>query len=473
MTRLARIADAATLYAWLEEYFNLGVKRPGTEPGRRAEEFVAGKLREFGIEDVRLDPIPMLGWEADRISATLAAPDGRTLDVPVEPVVYCPLTGPEGKRYTLARVGSGGARELEGVDGRGKAAVLEIDYGSFTWGLIKQVAYASFDPEGTLPDDYTHIMTWMTSVEEEVQERLKEKGFEAVLFLMPYDITPWVMARGAVPHKGVLGDLTAALVRRSDGRRLLEAMGEGFDSVHLTLAGRSCETVTHNVLGRLPGASDDVVTVTTHHDAMWNGAVEEGSGVSVVLALARHFAGLPREKRKKTLWFNILAGEQHKVIGGVKLMERHQDDIFRRLITDVHIEHIAREVVIRDGRPVVTGQLQPRAIFVSEERELLDACLEMAERFKLARLAVLPTANPLGVQTDAIRFVERGVPVISFISAPPTWNAREDTLEKVPPEELARVAEAFAWLVGRVSEIDGAKMKGRVFNQSRLPPREG
>lgn len=465
---MARIANPATLFEWLEEYYNLGIKRPGTAPDHRAEEFVARKLHEFGFEDVRLDPIPMLGWEADRVCATLMAPDGRTLDVPIEPVVYCPFTGHHGARYRLVRVGSGSAQELEGVDGHGQIAVLEIDYGSFTWGLIKQFAYASFDPDGSLPDDYTHIMTWMTSVEEETQKRMKEKGFGAVLFLMPYEITPWVMASGAVPHKGVLGDLTGALVRRADGRRLLGAMEEGFDTVELTLTGRTFETVTHNVLGCLPGLSDDVVTVTSHHDAMWNGAVEEGSGVSVVLALARHFAGLPREKRPKTVWFNFLAGEQHKVIGGVKLMEQHQEDIFRRLVTDVHIEHIAREVVVRDGHPVVTEQIQPRAIFVSEERELLDACLEMARRYGLARLAVLPTANPLGVQTDAIRFVEKGVPVISFISAPPIWNAKEDTLDKVSPEELARVAEAFAWLVERVSAIDGAKMRGRVFNQSVL-----
>ena len=48
------------------------------------------------------------------------------------------------------------------------------------------------------------------------------------------------------------------------------------------------------MIGFLPGQNGTTLLISSHHDAVWDGAVEDGSGTSEVLALARHFRALKK-----------------------------------------------------------------------------------------------------------------------------------------------------------------------------------
>ena len=86
---------------------------------------------------------------------------------------------------------------------------------------------------------------------------------------------------------------------------------------------------SHNVVARLPGADpavrDEVVIYTAHWDHLgrdttlegdqiYNGALDNASGVAGVLALARAFAGLPAPPRRSIL-FMLLTAEEHGLLG--------------------------------------------------------------------------------------------------------------------------------------------------------------
>ena len=48
------------------------------------------------------------------------------------------------------------------------------------------------------------------------------------------------------------------------------------------------ETITsYNIVGELPGADERAVIIGSHHDGPWASAVEDGSGIALVLAQAR------------------------------------------------------------------------------------------------------------------------------------------------------------------------------------------
>jgi hypothetical protein len=55
---------------------------------------------------------------------------------------------------------------------------------------------------------------------------------------------------------------------------------------------------TYNVQGFLPGKTDEVIVIMSHHDG---GAVNEASGTASVMALARYFSQFPKESRNKPL----------------------------------------------------------------------------------------------------------------------------------------------------------------------------
>jgi Zn-dependent M28 family amino/carboxypeptidase len=95
----------------------------------------------------------------------------------------------------------------------------------------------------------------------------------------------------------------------------------------LTLDNAIVRSVSHNVVGMLPGTRrpDEVVLVTAHWDHVGrckadasgddicNGALDNASGTAGLLALARHFATSPRTQR--TMLFLAVTGEEAGLLG--------------------------------------------------------------------------------------------------------------------------------------------------------------
>ena len=51
--------------------------------------------------------------------------------------------------------------------------------------------------------------------------------------------------------------------------------------------------------GELPGADDEAVMIASHHDGPWSSAVEDSSGIALVLAQATYWAAQPVEDRRR------------------------------------------------------------------------------------------------------------------------------------------------------------------------------
>src|SRR3972149_4178206 len=59
------------IYGWIEQVFAQGVRRPGYPADRWAEQFCLERFREFGLENVRPEPVELPYWEARRWSLTV------------------------------------------------------------------------------------------------------------------------------------------------------------------------------------------------------------------------------------------------------------------------------------------------------------------------------------------------------------------------------------------------------------------
>jgi hypothetical protein len=59
----------------------------------------------------------------------------------------------------------------------------------------------------------------------------------------------------------------------------------------------------HNTLAIVPGRrSDEVVIVNAHADGWFDAAGDNGDGLAVLVALARHFAKAPQLSERCSLW---------------------------------------------------------------------------------------------------------------------------------------------------------------------------
>lgn len=144
-------------------------------------------------------------------------------------------------------------------------------------------------------------------------------------------------AQPALQYQGWITRAAAARVLASAGHDLawLEqaATQKGFRAVEtglkasLTLANTVERSVSHNVVGMLPGTTrpDEVVLVTAHWDHVGrckadasgddicNGALDNASGTAGLLALAGHFAHAPRTER--SLLFLAVTAEEAGLLG--------------------------------------------------------------------------------------------------------------------------------------------------------------
>lgn len=76
---------------------------------------------------------------------------------------------------------------------------------------------------------------------------------------------------------------------------------------------------SHNVIATLPGESDRTIIVSAHHDTVLSeGAVDDASGVAVMLQTAQE---LSKEKMKRTIKFVSFGAEEYGLVGSSKYVE--------------------------------------------------------------------------------------------------------------------------------------------------------
>src|SRR5882757_6280802 len=111
----AAAPDAASneeSFRWVQEMYELGrqdrygYRMPGTKSDHEAAHYLAGKLRQFGLSDVRLESVPIAVAFPDRWNLRVHA-EGQTEEVPCSFVRYCRYTPAEGVSAEMVYVGEG------------------------------------------------------------------------------------------------------------------------------------------------------------------------------------------------------------------------------------------------------------------------------------------------------------------------------------------------------------------------------
>lgn len=454
--------NQARMLEWARELYSFGFKRPGTAAGRRAEDYLLGLLTGFGFPVVRAEEVPFAGWFHERAGLTVSGPGG-SLSFPAEPIVYTAFTGDQGLSAPIVDVGHGTADDFNGKNLTGKIALATYSHGWLDYDDLGALAAYLHDPENTLAGR-GQVMSWLTEEESRVYNEAVSAGAAGLIAVYPFDLTPYLCYEGGDAFTGLVGAIPGIGLRKSDGDRLKGILAHGETVGTLILTGQTRSAVTRNIVGIIPGHSERVIQITSHHDTMWLGATEDASGVAVVLALAQAYAERYRaEKPPYTLAFVLEGAECLFVLGSRGYIERHQDDLIKNLIVDLHVEHLAMEYDAEpDGRIVPTGHTQPRALFVTDTGPLMEIARSAVEKYDLRRSIVLPSNTVIGVPTDATAYNRAGLPVISFISPPLYWNTLEDTWEKIAVGELVPTANAYAYMVERImdSEADAIRRAG-------------
>jgi Zn-dependent M28 family amino/carboxypeptidase len=206
-------------------------------------------------------------------------------------------------------------------------------------------------------------------------------------------------------------------------------------TVSLTLQNEVQRKHTTNVIGKLPGSdpvlSGEAVLYTAHHDhlgkkaaarpeedAIYNGALDNASGVATLLSVAGAMKALPAAP-KRTVYFAAVAAEEQGLLGS-KYLAAHLPVPAGRLAANVNV----------DGMNI-WGRTRDLTMIGLGKSSLDDYVLALA---KMQGRKVLPDQFPdrgFFYRSDQFNFAKIGVPAAYFhggtdvIGKPPGWGKEQ------------------------------------------------
>lgn len=443
--------DSNEMFGWIEQMFNMGPRRPGSFVGHKNEDFLLRQLQILGVKTVHKEPLNIQYWEAHRAILELDGGDGFK-PVNAQEIPYVAFTPEQGIEAPLAYADP--KKIIQGGDWRGKIVVTDISFPLLDAQLLQKFSLGVFDPQNTL-QNASHPATWIR-----INWHFYRKAFKqgAVGFIGILKDQPGGSYRMYAPYgfkeKNIMDKpLPGFWVGRNEGERLRNLAKKGTAHARMTLVGEKKPGVTHNIVGEIPGESDEIIVLSCHHDSPFSSAVEDASGCSVVLALAKHFASQQNLKRKLVILFS--AGHFYGSIGTRSFINSHREDIVKKVALEISIEHIAKEAIEdKNGRLIFSGQPEATGIFVPFNKVMVNAVLKNIERNSVDRIILLPPEGPLGEYppTDGGDWYQAGIPVINYICNPVYLLNAEDSLDRVMRDRLSKVAGAFADII---REVDG------------------
>lgn len=428
-----------TIYGWIEQIFAQGVRRPGYPADRWAEQFCLERFREFGLENVRAEPVELPYWEPRRWSLRVwgegaGAQEGLELDC--FPLPHsASTTGLEGQMAPFE------AESPERV--RGGIALYNLTLMRVPHATLADMATWSYDPDSTFADS---MQVLPFGIERQaVMEPAMAAG--AIAFVGALPDYPSDSHDYYVPYDGVARPIPGVWISGSDGGRVSEMLAAGPVHARLSVESVRQTTTSRNVVGDLPGADNELVIIGSHHDGPWSSAVEDGSGTALVLAQAEYWSQVPAQERPHRLVFTLNAGHMVAGAGARAFIEAHRADL-ERTVLELHLEHAAGEYAEENGQLKPTGQPEARWWFTTRIPQLETAVRGAIEAEDLERSLILPpTAFGARPPTDGGSFHLAGVPVVNFLPAPFYLFDSQDTLDKVDRAHLAAITRAAVRIV--------------------------
>jgi len=456
----AFVPDERTIFEWIETVFARGVRRPGYAADRWTENFCLERFRQLGLENVRLEPVTLPYWEPVE-SALIVRADGREARITCFSLPHSATTDADGLdapivnwRDEMPGAVSGALAIVDVPLMRGPAELPLMLAGAVTGEA--DANWRRYDPGGTLagasqvlPFSYQFMAVMDASI------AAGARGFVGVLSDYPGDSKQYY-----VPYDAIARAIPGVWINRIDGARLRDRLS-GAGSVDGTIVSRAIrhDITCYNVVGELPGADDDVVIVGSHHDGPWASAVEDASGVAMVLAQATYWSRVAAADRPHRMVFLLNAGHMAGGAGVRTFIERHKAEL-ARVVLEVHLEHAASEIVERDGGLVASGHPEPRWWFTSRLAPLEAIVREAIVAEHLDRSMILPPEvfGPIPT-TDGGPFHLAGVPLVNFLTAPFYLFDAIDTLDKIHRQSLVPVTRAAIRIIGATRGVGAAAMR--------------
>jgi len=218
-----------------------------------------------------------------------------------------------------------------------------------------------------------------------------------------------------------------------------------------------------NAVAVIPGNSSETIVLNAHVDAWYDGAGDNGDGLAVLVALARHFSraevGLQR-----TLVLIASAGHHTPGLNGPRNAVSMNPDLFGDSLLIFNLEHVAqrnfsparslfddgyREFIADSGEAPIVAGITNQSAFLED---LFTRGVEIYGTNFVSGSSTMASGEGGGYRTA-------NVPIVTTMQAPPLYHTSGEVYEVVSVPGLERMARFMAFFVKQVdaasrSQID-------------------
>ena len=387
----------------LDELATLGERRAGTTAGAEAGDYLARRFEEAGLSTVHFEPFSLLGWSHSASSLDVRV-DGVALPMAHDVFAYSGTASVSGE---LVDVGTGHEQDYAGKDVSGKIVVVTRD----------------------------------SAFHRSSQYRLViAHGGGAMLYVSQSPDNLIQIGTVADPEDG-LGAIAAITVGADDGAAIVAAIADGKAVTATVDVQASLQPATgRNVVGLLPGRTDDYLLVGAHYDSWYVGAADNGTGVAALVELATQLAQAPA--REHGLVFVGYDGEELGLFGGYDYLRKHVVVAGEPLLGFVNLEMPAAS----------PGGLK---IIAHTNDGPVDPALTAADMHGLYNLYVgmelVPSFFGGVIPTDIQGFYWGGIQGATTACDSPYYHTTEDTPDRV---DVAFLVEAVAGFRQALASLD-------------------
>ena len=456
--------DQATMMAWISRIEQQGIRLPGYAADQWVERWSRDQFIAFGLEDVRLEPFDVVRWQAHSWSLAVW-PQGQPHDTVMLSAWPVPMSGnAENVRGTL-KLTSADVPVQAGSIAVESYRLMQFDQAH----MRDQVARWHYDPDGDF--DTLQQIVPMGERFQHVLEPAMAAGAKAWIGILDF---PWQEDRYFVPYDAKQRGMPGLYLSQANGQRLLAMMQEGPVEARINVHRKISADVSHNVVGVLPGRSDDWIVIGSHHDGPWNSAVEDASGVALVMAQAHYWAQVPAEQRPHNMMFVLQGGHMSRGAGLHHTFKAYARRLRENTVAVIHLEHAGREAKVIDGQLVPTDKPEVRWWFTSYMPRLEQVVSQAICDHKLDRSLLMPPygwPKPQAKRppTDASLFFLTA-PVISLLAAPMYLFDPADRLSMVDEEALVPITDAVIDMVNGLAGSSAAEMQPSRYQPPMTSP---
>ncbi|HUO69763.1 MAG TPA: M28 family peptidase [Solirubrobacteraceae bacterium] len=459
----SQFLPASQLLAWQEQLDRMGLRATGSPIHERFVDALHERLARAGVSELRFEPVPLDRWTTDSWSLGLVSGSSAG---PVATASYIPYSG---------RTAAGGVSgALAVVDPNtppapgslaGRIAVFDVPLTAFTYGTFLSISYKVYDPGKVFTPKGLYARPWLgIGSEITLLDALARAGAIAAVGVLDL---PSEAAHGAYyPYDGVIRTVPGVYVDRDAGS-LLKAAAAAGASARVALPANITHVTSRNLIGVIPGASDELILLHCHTDGT-NGV--EDNGPNAIVAMSQYLARLPRRSLPRTIMVLLTTGHFHGAIGTAEFVRRHRGGLLRRIAGAVTIEHLgAREWEPgSDGHYQLTGGFEPGTFFTPESSPLVDASYAALRDARAAPGSVLrpyvaapgsPDGNGWPAEGTDL-WTAGAIPTTNYITGPSyllNWGI--PTMDKLDIGRMWREAIAFTQMLIDLSRVPSSRLR--------------